>query len=79
MSILKIKNEKGEWQGVTSVKGEKGDPGVSPDITVAKNDRSTYKLRINTKDRMFTTPNLKADQAATIGNIDGELGVIENW
>lgn len=79
MSILKIKNEKGEWQGVTSVKGEKGDPGVSPDITVAKNDRNTYKLRINTKDRMFTTPNLKAEQATTIGNTDGELGVIDNW
>ena len=79
MSILKIKNEKGEWQGVTSIKGDKGDPGVSPDITVAKNDRNTYKLRINTKDRMFTTPNLKAEQAAQIGNTDGELGVIDNW
>lgn len=79
MSILKIKNEKGEWQGVTSIKGEKGDPGVSPDITVAKNDRDTYKLRINTKDRMFTTPNLKGDRAMDIGNTDGELGVIDNW
>lgn len=79
MSILKIKNEKGEWQGVTSIKGEKGDPGVSPDITVAKNDRNTYKLRINTKDRMFTTPNLKGDRAMDIGNTDGELGVIDNW
>ncbi len=79
MSILKIKNEKGEWQGITSIKGEKGDPGVSPDITVAKNDRNTYRLRINTKDRMFTTPNLKAEQAATIGNTDGELGIIDNW
>lgn len=79
MSILKIKNEKGEWQGVTSIKGEKGDPGVSPDITVAKNDRNTYKLRINTKDRMFTTPNLKGDRAQDIGNTDGELGVIDNW
>ena len=79
MSILKIKNEKGEWQGVTSIKGEKGDPGVSPDITVAKNDRDTYKLRINTKDRMFTTPNLKGDRAQDIGNTDGELGVIDNW
>ncbi len=79
MSILKIKNEKGEWQGVTSVKGEKGDPGVSPDITVAKNDRKTYQLRINTKDRMFTTPNLKPDESAYIGNTDGELGTIDNW
>lgn len=79
MSILKIKNEKGEWQGVTSIKGEKGDQGVSPDITVAQNDRNTYKLRINTKDRMFTTPNLKGDKAKDIGNTDGELGVIDNW
>lgn len=79
MSILKIKNEKGEWQGVTSVKGEKGDPGVSPDITVHKNDRKTYQLKINTKDRMFTTPNLKPDESAYIGNTDGELGTIDNW
>ena len=79
MSILKIKNEKGEWQGVTSVKGEKGEPGISPDITVAKNDKNTYKLRINTKERQFTTPNLKGDAAASIGNTDGELGRIDNW
>jgi hypothetical protein len=79
MSILKIKNEKGEWQGVTSVKGEKGEPGVSPDITVEKNDRNTYKLRIKTEDRMFTTPNLKGDRAKDVGNTDGELGVIDNW
>lgn len=79
MSILKIKNEKGEWQGVTSVKGDKGEPGVSPDITVYKNDRNTYKLCINTKDRKFTTPNLKGDRATDIGNTDGELGVIDNW
>lgn len=79
MSILKIKNEKGEWQGVTSVKGDKGDPGVSPDITVHKNDRKTYQLKINTKDRMFTTPNLKPDTSAFIGNTDGELGTIDNW
>ena len=79
MSILKIKNEKGEWQGVTSVKGDKGDPGVSPDITVHKNDRKTYQLKINTKDRMFTTPNLRPDESAYIGNTDGELGTIDNW
>ena len=79
MSVLKIKNEKGEWQGVTSVKGEKGEPGISPDITVFKNDRNTYKLCIDTKDRKFTTPNLKGDKATNIGNTDGELGVIDNW
>lgn len=79
MSILKIKNDKGEWQGITSVKGDKGDPGVSPDITVAQNDRKGYKLTINTKDRKFTTPNLKADESAYIGNTDGELGMIDNW
>ena len=27
MSVLKIKNKKGEWVGITSIKGEKGDPG----------------------------------------------------
>ena len=79
MSILKIKNDKGDWVGVTSVKGEKGDPGVSPDITVAKNDRKTYQLKINTKDRMFTTPNLRPNESAYIGNTDGELGMIDNW
>lgn len=79
MSILKIKNEKGEWQGVTSVKGDKGDPGVSPDITVHKNDRKTYQLKINTKDRQFTTPNLRPNESAYIGNTDGELGMIDNW
>ena len=77
MSILKIKNEKGEWQGVTSVKGEKGEQGISPDITVAKNDRKTYQLQIDTKYRKFTTPNLKAPES--VGNTDGELGMIDNW
>ena len=79
MSILKIKNEKGEWQGVTSVKGDKGEQGISPDITVAKNDRKTYQLEIDTKYRKFTTPNLKAPESATVGNTDGELGMIDNW
>ena len=79
MSILKVKNENGEWKGITSVKGEKGDPGVSPDITVAQNDRKTYKLKIDTKDRQFTTPNLKPDESAYIGNTDGQLGMIDNW
>lgn len=27
MSVLKVKNEKGEWVGIPSIKGEKGDPG----------------------------------------------------
>jgi hypothetical protein len=79
MSVLKIKNENGEWQGVTSIKGEQGEAGVSPDITVYKNDRKTYQLKIDTKARMFTTPNLKANESAYIGNTDGELGVIDNW
>lgn len=79
MSILKIKNEQGEWQGITSVKGEKGDQGVSPDIVVSQNDRKGYKLTIDTKYRKFTTPNLRADASAYIGNTDGELGMIDNW
>ena len=79
MSILKIKNANGEWQGITSVKGDKGDPGVSPDITVYKNDRKTYQLQIDTKDRKFTTPNLRPDESAYIGNTDGQLGMIDNW
>ena len=79
MSILKIKNENGEWQGITSVKGDKGDPGVSPDITVSKNDRKTYQLTVDTKYRKFTTPNLRPNESAYIGNTDGELGMIDNW
>lgn len=79
MSVLKIKNDKGEWQGITSVKGEKGDQGVSPDIYVSKNDRKTYQLTIDTKNRKFTTPNLRPNESAYIGNVDGELGMIDNW
>lgn len=29
-SILKIKNEKGEWVGVPAIKGDKGDDGYTP-------------------------------------------------
>ena len=79
MSILKIKNDKGEWQGITSVKGEKGEQGISPDITVSKNDKKTYQLTIDTKYRKFTTPNLRPNESAYIGNTDGELGMIDNW
>lgn len=30
MSVLKIKDKDGNWVGITSIKGDKGDPGDSP-------------------------------------------------
>ena len=45
---------------IPTVKGDKGDPGVSPTITEnADNTDKIYKLDITTADSTFTTPNLK--------------------
>lgn len=45
---------------IPTVKGDKGDPGVSPTITEnADNTDKIYKLDIETVDGKFTTPNLK--------------------
>ena len=45
---------------IPTVKGDKGDPGVSPIITEnADNTDKIYKLDITTADSTFTTPNLK--------------------
>ena len=45
---------------IPTVKGDKGDPGVSPIITEnADNTDKIYKLDITNADSTFTTPNLK--------------------
>ena len=79
MSILKIKNANGEWQGVTAVKGDKGDNGVSPKIVVNVNNSNTYKLKVTTEDKEFITPNLKGEGGIGSGNVNPELGTIDNY
>ena len=68
-----------ESDPIQCVKGEKGDPGVSPTITEnADNTDKIYKLDITTADSTFTTPNLKgADgQGGTGGS--GEENTIDS-
>lgn len=80
MSVLKIKDAEGNWVGVTAIKGERGDAGVSPLINVNTNTDSTYKLRIVTEDKEFITPNLKGQGGAGgSGNISSTLGTIDNY
>ena len=79
MSVLKIKNADGDWVGVTAIQGEQGVDGFSPKINVVTNTSSTYKLRVTTKDKDFTTPNLKGSGGSGGGNISSELGTIDNY
>lgn len=50
-----------EKQGPPGVKGETGENGFSPVITVAQNTPASYILNILTADGMTTTPNLKGN------------------
>ena len=60
---------------IPTVKGDKGDPGISPIITEnADNTDKIYKLDITTADSTFTTPNLKG--AGTGGS--GEENIIDS-
>ena len=60
---------------IPTVKGDKGDPGVSPIITEnADNTDKIYKLDITTADSTFTTPNLKG--TGTGGS--GEENIIDS-
>ena len=64
---------------IPTVKGDKGDPGVSPIITEnADNTDKIYKLDITTADSTFTTPNLKgADgQGGTGGGEENKIDSI---
>lgn len=80
MSVLKIKDADGNWVGVTAIQGEKGDKGMSPIINVNANTSTTYKLRIQTEDKDFITPNLKGQGGiGGSGNISSELGTIDNY
>lgn len=79
MSVLKIKDNEGNWVGVTAIKGEKGESGVSPKITVNTNTSTTYKLRVTTEDKDFITPNLKGQGGIGGGNVSSELGTIDNY
>lgn len=64
---------------IPTVKGDKGDPGVSPIITEnADNTDKIYKLDITTADSTFTTPNLKgADGQGGTGG-PGEENIIDS-
>lgn len=79
MSVLKIKDASGNWVGVTAIKGEKGEAGVSPKIHVTANNSTTYKLRIETEEKEFITPNLKGQGGTGGGNVSSELGTIDNY
>lgn len=60
-----------EKQGPPGVKGETGENGFSPVITVAQNTLSNYSLNILTADGMVVTPNLKANLPA--GGATGQV------
>lgn len=81
MSVLKIKDAEGNWIGVTAIKGEQGVAGISPKINVTTNTNTTYKLRIQTEDREFVTPNLKGGSGSSSGNngVDPAVGTIVNY
>ena len=58
-----------------------GRDGFSPVITVSENSEKSYKLKIETKEETFETPNLKGKDADTNGlsfdqNEEGEWGYI---
>ena len=58
-------------QGPPGVKGDTGENGFSPVITVAQNTPASYILNILTVDGMTTTPNLKANLPA--GGATGQV------
>ena len=60
-----------EKQGPPGVKGDTGENGFSPVITVAQNTLSNYSLNILTADGMVVTPNLKANLPA--GGATGQV------
>ena len=67
-----------ESDPIQCVKGEKGDPGVSPTITEnADNTDKIYKLDIETVDGKFTTPNLKGADGQG-GSGGGEANIIDS-
>ncbi len=47
-------------QGPQGRQGNPGLDGFSPDISIAENTENSFKLRIEDKDGVITTPNLKA-------------------
>lgn len=50
---------------VGNIKGEKGDPGFSPEITVKTDTDDEYVLSITTESGSFDTPNLKGSGTGT--------------
>lgn len=79
LSVLKIKDSEGKWVGVTAIKGDDGESGFSPQVTVSVNNSNTYKLRVTTEDKDFITPNLKGQGGIGGGNTNPELGTIDNY
>lgn len=59
----------GEIIGTQGPKGDPGDDGFSPDITVAETTDSSYKLRVTNQSGSYLTPNLKGN-LAPIDTID---------
>lgn len=55
----------------------KGDPGFSPEITVAQSTTSIYKLHIKTEDDEFDTPNLKGGGSSIDMEVVDETLVFE--
>lgn len=74
MSVIKVRNELGQFVDIPALQGEKGDKGdtgatgatgangkdgVSPNISVKTNNSTQYVLTITDADGSFDTPNLK--------------------
>lgn len=59
---------------VNTVKGDTGDDGFSPSITVEKDTEDEYILSIQTKDGVIVTPDLKqeCECSETVEEIDNE-------
>lgn len=55
-------------QGVRGRKGEKGDTGFAPIITVGQNTFNTFTLLITTETGTFETPNLRGSVVSTTGS-----------
>lgn len=60
-------------QGPQGRQGAPGLDGFSPDISIAENTENSFKLRIEDKDGVITTPNLKVKANLPAGGATGQV------